>query len=212
MTEFKNNKTKLLLFLVAPVLYLILFSLISHNMAVCVFYMPVICTYLDIFYSFNPEDMTYESGLLLTPLTPKRKWLINSLIISTGAHSWSSLCLIVWGCVSKKMPHEQVLPSLLVFLAPFALVLSVALYCVDYSKLKQWLQVPFGFSGIILFLILCFYPSILPYDINGLFIVSGISLAIIVFCLLLNRKATPEDLVINTNNMLRTYVSDVLGE
>jgi hypothetical protein len=209
--EFKNNKIRSILFFVMPILYLIFLRFYCKDIAIVAFYMPIICTYLCIFLGHNLEDMAYESTLLLTPVTPKRRWIANSLIISVSSYLWSGFCLIIWACTFH-LSYRPVVFSLLNLLAPFALVLSVTLYCVDYSKLKQWLQVPFGVSGIVLFFMLCICPDILPHNEKGLLLGWVLSLLIVVFCLLLNRKSTPEDLVINTDNMLRAYVSNILNE
>lgn len=160
--ELKNNKIKLISFFITPFLYIILFvSVLKIHQAI--FYISLICTYMNMLFCQNPEDIIYERSFLITPMSPKKKWIYDGIIISVASHIWICFCLTLWLLINN-IPLKEMLFVLFNFLPTFTLTISINMYHVDYLKVKQWLQVPFGISGVTLIIILFRLPSILPIN------------------------------------------------
>lgn len=207
--ELKNIKLKLLVFLIiAPACFIgLCFLEIPHEQVV--FYFAVVLQPLVLMSHWNLEDFAYSGIALITPLSPKRSWIVNSLIMSINGYLYSFITLLIGSSVYRLITgHEYVNPiyflySLFTFSTVVALTISATLHFVDNSLAKQWIQVPFSLFGISLIFLLIFAPYILPIGLVGIVINIITSFAIIGFCLLLNHNIKNEVVFINSEKILK---------
>ena len=82
----------------------------------------------------------------------------------------------------------------------FAISLALTIQSVDFSKSKQWIQVPFSLFEFIIIFLFFFSPSHLP-TANNMLITNVLGILIISFCLLINKNSKYEDLSINTSKL-----------
>ena len=205
--EMKNNK-KLWIFLILPIICLIAFYFLKVPQEKLYFYFCIVMTYISFFLHWNPENIVYSGYLLVTPITSKKNWLHNALVITLSSYFYSYLILIIGefilGLVSRTTNINISLSFLGLVNLPlaFALILSSTICNVDYSLIKQYLQIPFVIIGLTLVGTSFFYNPLLP--VGGIWSCVSIIAAIILItlCLLVNVKNNHEKLFINTKKVI----------
>lgn len=166
-------------------------------------------TSIGFFLHWNLENIVYSGYLLVTPLTSRKSWIQNALIVTLSGYLYSYTVMIILSSIMNLIFKSNYINFNLAFLGivnlplAFALILSNTLCNVDYSLFKQYLQMPFTLACIVLSALMFFYPNILPVGLN--WTVSSLILAtllIIIMCLVINRKENSEALFINTKKLV----------
>ena len=98
------------------------------------FYFAVVLQPFVLMFHWKLEDFAYSGIILITPLSPKKSWIFNSLIISINGYLYSLITLLFGSGVYRLMNgYEYANPmyflySLISFLAVFALNISATLH------------------------------------------------------------------------------------
>lgn len=210
--ELKNSK-KIIVFILLPILCLGIFYYLRFPTEKLFFYFPTVVTYLSIFIHWNPENLIYSGYLLSTPLTPKKNWICNSLIITLSSYVYAYTILVLFSFIFNiALNISTILSGFINLPFAFSIVLSSTLYFVDYSILKQYLQVPFSLFGLTIVISAFFFPNILLVNAIAKFVSIMLSIIIIIFCLLINKSNNPETLFVNTKKTLDIYTGNMVDE
>lgn len=173
------------------------------------FYFGLVMTNIGFFLHWNPENIVYSGYLLVTPLTSRKSWVQNALIVTLSGYIYSYTVMIILSSIMNLVFKSNYINFNLAFLGiinlplAFALILSNTLCNVDYSLFKQYLQMPFTLAGIVLSTLMFFCPKKLPVSSNC--ILWSLSLAMvltIVMLFIINRKENSEALFINTKKLI----------
>lgn len=209
--ELKNSR-KLLGLILLPLVCFILFYFLKIPKEKMFFYFSTVVTYLSMFIHWNPEDLIYSGYLLATPFTPKKSWVCNAVIITVSSYIYSYIVLILFSLIfGINLNMDMIAFGLINIFLAFSLVLSNTLYFVDYSIVKQCLQMPFGLFSFAIVACVFFFPNVLGANKKTLLICVLISIVITGICLLINRKNNSEILFINTKKLLDN-VGNVIDE
>ena len=206
--EMKRSK-KLLLFLSLPIIAFFIFHFLEMPIEKVYFYFGLVMTNIGFFLHWNPENIVYSGYLLVTPLTSRKSWVQNALIVTLSGYIYSYTVMIILSSIMNLVFKSNYINFNLAFLGiinlplAFALILSNTLCNVDYSLFKQYLQMPFTLAGIVLSTLMFFCPKKLPVSSNC--ILWSLSLAMvltIVMLFIINRKENSEALFINTKKLI----------
>ena len=198
--EIKNSK-RLWVFLLIPIFCLFFFSLFNISKVEKFLYFCPFATYLNFFAQWNSESVVYSGYMLVTPVTSKKNWINNAIIITLSGYLYSFFILMLWSLgnwmFSLNSHIDFNLFPLAFFNLPvaFSLVLSNTVCNVDYSPIKQFIQMFFVLGGLTFFSAAFFYNSFF-FDNALLSIV--LSSALTLFCFLININYDNESLFINT--------------
>lgn len=206
--EMKRSK-KLLIFLILPIIAFFIFHFFKMPTDKIYFYFGLVMTSIGFFLHWNPENIVYSGYLLVTPLTSRKSWIQNALIVTLSGYTYSYTVMIILSSIMNLIFKSNYINFNLIFLGivnlplAFALILSNTLCNVDYSLFKQYLQMPFTLACIVLIALMFFYPKILPVGLNWT-VLSLIlaTLLIIIMCLVINRRENSEALFINTKKLV----------
>ena len=192
--EMKRSK-KLLLFLSLPIIAFFIFHFLEMPIEKVYFYFGLVMTNIGFFLHWNPENIVYSGYLLVTPLTSRKSWVQNALIVTLSGYIYSYTVMIILSSIMNLVFKSNYINFNLAFLGiinlplAFALILSNTLCNVDYSLFKQYLQMPFTLAGIVLSTLMFFCPKKLPVSSNC--ILWSLSLAMvltIVMLFIINRN------------------------
>lgn len=206
--EMKRSK-KLLLFLSLPIIAFFIFHFLEMPIEKVYFYFGLVMTNIGFFLHWNPENIVYSGYLLVTPLTSRKSWVQNALIVTLSGYIYSYTVMIILSSIMSLVFKSNYINFNLAFLGiinlplAFALILSNTLCNVDYSLFKQYLQMPFTLACIVLSTLMFFCPKKLPVSSNC--ILWSLSLAMvltIVMLFIINRKENSEALFINAKKLI----------
>lgn len=198
--EIKNSK-RLWLFLLTPVFCLFVFSFRNIPELEKFFYFCPLATYLIFFTQWNSENVVYSGYMLVTPLTSKKSWINNAFIITVSGYLYSFFILVLSFLIDDILSQKLLLDFNLFYLAlstfpiAFSLILSNTVCNVDYSSVKQFIQVLFVLVSVTFFGTAFFNSS---FFVNNAMISIILSIAVILFCFFINIKNDNESLFINT--------------
>lgn len=198
--EIKNSK-RLWLFLLAPIFCFFVFLFFDISQYKMFLTFCPIAAYISFFASWNFENIVYSGYMLVTPMNSKKNWINNALITTVSGYAYSYLILIIGTLLKSIFINNFYLEPKLFLLGllnlPFAfsLILSSTICNVDYSPIKQIIQIPFVVVGIG-FIIMTFFFNSMFFDIDILPII--LALIITTICLLINIKNDNECLFNNT--------------
>lgn len=211
--EIKNSK-KLWSFLLIPVFCLLIFSFLNMPHVEKFFYFCPLATYLNFFTQWNSENVIYSGYMLATPITARKNWINNAIIITISGYVYSFFILILSLLINDILIQSPQIYVNLFYLSfcnfpiAFSLVLSNTICNVDYSPIKQFIQIIFVLVGVLFFATAFLYSS---FFFNNAMIFAILSLVLILLCFLINRKDDNESLFINTLkviNELGTVIDD----
>ena len=206
--EMKRSK-KLLIFLALPIIAFFIFNFFKMPVEKIYFYFGLVMTIIGFFLHWNPENIVYSGYLLVTPLTSRKSWIQNALIVTLSGYLYSYTVMIMLSSIMSLIFKSDYINFNLAFLGivnlplAFALILSNTLCNVDYSLFKQYLQIPFTLVCIVLIALMFFYHKILPVELNWILLSLVLAaVLIIIMCFVINRKENSEALFINTKKLV----------
>lgn len=191
-----------------PITLLLVLFFWGHSKEASVCYFPITTIWMSFFANqMDLENMLYKEYCMYTPMSLKKSWIINSLIIWLGGLLYSMLLLVLgyfvhWAVFGNfYIPVAFLLKGLINGISMFGFVLFSLQYEVDHAK---WKQYSFYLSLMIMpILLLLFSDEVyilstkLSFSMYSLLV--GLALAII--SLLINKKVSNEKYITSLDNI-----------
>jgi hypothetical protein len=219
INEFKKNKTKLLFFLLSPILYLLILSLLKYNWNNIIAYFTLTFTTFSMIIHFSVEELISCEVFLATNISIKKLWLTNILFVSLVGFIYSSFILTIGFLISffileitMHITIYVVIQCAFNILPIIAIVAASTIHFADYSKIKQITASVFSLIGIASPFIFLGIGKNLTVSSKTLSILTIIPFIIFLISYYIINTTNKEKLIINTQTIAKSYQNKIIEE
>lgn len=217
--NIRNNKTRLYLFLVFPILYFILLNFMYIDTNVILAYFAFTCTLCSNFFHWNVEDLIYSEVMLVSQISIKKYWRTNYLLITLSGYIYSFLILIIGSVLCTALTDRDfsfsgsaAVQSITLIVTAMSVIAMSSVHYSDFSRIKQIYTGVFGVMPIIVPIFLCLYPKYFIVDYYfGVWIVV-ISVLLIILSEIIVGRTKNENLVINIQKLVTGYTANIMND
>lgn len=217
--ELKKNKIRMAAFIALPIV--ILSWLIFENVPFkyIVAYFPMIIVLLYSIITFSIEDFIFAEVVLSTNITIKKMWLSNIIFILFSGYFYSNILIIITNLCRNNLigiynisqfsfNNDYIIKNLGCILLSAGFLSFSTFYISSYSYIRQIISS----IGSIINIVLIGAPILFPSCFNILaeynLLLYSISIILIIFSyLIITYLSNPEELIVNLQNLGKTYES-----
>lgn len=165
---------------------------------------------------FWSQENFYLSGdIVFTPLTPKKAWIINSLITSVSYYIYTCVCNILSvvfynSMYSLSIPKEYIIYGFLNLIPVVGITLFSTLSNVENTPIKQWVAAPVSLISLTFFIMLLFFHEFFPVNFYSILFLKFFGIILILLAFIINNKISNEKMMAFSDKLLSISGSRVI--
>jgi|GEM_PF-1470019 len=217
--ESNKKISKIILYLMLPVVYigLLLFLDIRWNNIVAFFPFGVIT--LSVFIHFSIEELVSCEVILATNTSIMKLWFINIVFVTVTGFSYSIFLLLACGIILRFIFNSNITvnaygicQSFLGLFMSAALIAGSTIHFADYSLLKQAIASVFAVLGLVLPILFMPFGNFIPINMLSIIASAAVSVVVFLICTLIIYNTNKEKLLINTSSIVKAWESKTIDE
>ena len=202
--ELKNNKAKIIILLLLPVLYIILLLKLKIDVNLITAYYTLAITLPCSGFLFESLDVLSSEVLLASDISIKQIWRFN-VYFSVITNFLYSLIVLISAILLLKINIGlySIFQNISNVVISISLVSGSILYFCDYTKIKKTVGLIFGLPNLFFPILLAKYGNSITVNTKNTLVYTTISLIIyLLFELIVKLSANNEKVLINIRNTI----------
>lgn len=219
INESNKKVSKIVAFLLFPLIYIVLLNIANIQWNSIVAYFPFNVITFSVIIHFSIEELVSCEVILATNTSIIKLWFINIVYVTVTGFIYSLFVLFIFYFISKNILYKDVTVSLyaiwhlfLNLFASSALIAGSTIHFADYSFHKQAIASVFAILGFVLPILFIPFGNMIPINMLSLFTVVVVSFIVFSISALIIYNTNKEKLLINTSGMVKAWEGKTIDE